>query len=1482
MGGGGNSLCAIQVKFYAEAHTISKSDINSFLEGMSRSHFQSGILVHTAKKISGKVESALKGHNCNILGAGHLTQSRISWPDIKAGLVAVKKRKPFQLRPHQKTALRKVSDGFSKSDRGKMIMACGTGKTFTSLRIAEKIVGKGGLILYLVPSISLMRQSIREWSEQQTIQQKYIGVCSDTRVGTNDEDTSLVEMEIPVTTNEKEISKALRTRRKDCMTVLFSTYQSIKQVEKALKKLPNVKIDLVLCDEAHRTTGVEDSDVSLKDTSHFVIVHDNKRIPAMRRLYMTATQRIYSDSTKSRARSKGVTLYSMDDPKKYGDLFHEIKFSEAISKDLLSDYRVVVLSIDERYAAKTLQAMLKNLTDDGSEIRLDDATKMLGCWKALENPGGKAKRLQKAIAFTNRISDSKNFTNILPKLIEAVENKETDFTCAVKHVDGAQNALDRANHILWLEGSTRDESVCHIVSNARCLTEGVDVPALDAILFLNPKSSMVDIVQAVGRVMRKSPEKEYGYIILPIAIPAGSNAEDALDDNRRYQVVWDVLSALRSHDDRLDIEINQTDLNKRLPKNVSWIGTDRDGNTTSTPDLKLPIAGELVPAGLIYAKLVDRVGDRRYFEDWAKDVADITSRIKIRISLLVENNKNTHKKFNALRDGLQAIINDSITDDDTLDILSQHLVTRRIFNSLFGGTQFTSHNAVAKALDGVIDTLDKQGLGAETQSLEEFYRSVERRVSGISDHEGRQKIIKDLYGRFFEIAFPKLADRLGIIYTPIEVVDFILKSVDHISTQNFGKGIGDRGVSVIDAFVGTGSFITRMMSRDLELIKDADLEYKFSNELHACEIVLLAYYIAAINCESTYHERTRTYKAFDGLVLTDTFHEKKIDEQWNKNLMSETMKRIEDQRKKEIRVIVGNPPWSAGQRNYNDDNQNLKYPEIDQKIKETFVKRTKSGAKTTLYDLYIRSIRWASDRIQGSGVIGFVTNSSFLRSNTAEGIRAVLAEEFNEIWCFDLRGNGRITGDGRSVFEYPGQSSGGTRTPVAITILVKNTEKTNSIIRYTSLEDKYYSGEDKRKRIKELNSINEIKNWQIIKPDVHHDWLNQRRNDFSKYLPIGSKSVKSGLNNHAIFKTYSAGIKTNRDTWAYNSSVSVLIKNIKQHINYCNEQDLNNIIHDPTHAKWTQDLTDKLRKKTLKFNKICMRRSLYRPFFKQYLYFDDILNNSVYRIPSLFPKNQSKNLIICVPDKGKTGMFSVVITALIPDVHIIEQSQCFPLYTYENNNKKKINITNYVLTEYQNHYQDKKIAKTSIFYYVYGLLHHPQYRKKFTANLSKELPHIPMAPNFWTFSKTGKKLADIHLNFETCKRYRLGTPKYKFKKFSKLSFARKSIQVDGKTKNVIDKTVLRVDGTVTFDNIPDTKYQVNGRTPIEWIVDRYKITIDKDSGITNDPCTGTDIIAVIERAIYVGLESDKLVKTLPKEFEPKNWQPPKKGINKFI
>ncbi len=909
-----DELVAIQCKLYAEDHTLQKKDIDSFFTASGKSRFARRIIVSSTNQWSRPAEEALADQRPPVtkIDLEDLEHSRIDWSRYEPLAETVPLRPRKTLREHQIAAVRDVLAGLAAADRGKLIMACGTGKTFTSLKIAEHLAGRGGRVLFLVPSLSLLSQILTEWTQESELPLHSFAVCSDSDVGKkraaaatgNDDDvrTLIHELKYPATTDAAALARAVaRVHDPGHMSVVFSTYHSIGVIGEAQRDHGLPAFDLIVCDEAHRTTGAIFED---EDESAFVRVHDGDFIHARRRLYMTATPRIYGDAAKVRAETESVALCSMDDPALYGPTLHTISFSRAVQLQLLVDYKVIVLAVEESHVSRRLQALL---SDDDNQLKVTDAAKIVGCWKALGKRGltsdliGDAAPMRRAVAFCQVIRAtgkakhhqvaSETIAAQFQAVVDAYQEEEEGLPqadrlrCEAAHVDGSMNAGTKEQKLRWLKEDAGD-GVCRVLSNVRCLSEGVDVPALDAVLFLTPRNSQVDVVQSVGRVMRLSPGKKRGYVILPVVIPAGLEPHEALADNKTYAVVWQVLQALRSHDDRfdaminkMDLELNRSMLDKievvaisdkfarkapvetpreralRAARTGSAIGArERETRYNAARENQLDLDlhfGELERA--IYARIVQKCGNRHHWEDWANDIAAIARTHIDRISGILEDPRHTREReaFQSFADELRDDLNDAISDAEVVEMLAQHLITRPVFDALFSGYSFAGHNPVSRAMQAVLDALDEHRLDKEADTLESFYESVRHRAAGIENAAGKQKIVVELYDKFFRNAFPRMTERLGIVYTPVEVVDFILHSVDALLRSEFNLTMGSPGVHILDPFTGTGTFITRLLTSGL--IAPEELPHKYLHELHANEIVLLAYYIAAINIESTYH-----------------------------------------------------------------------------------------------------------------------------------------------------------------------------------------------------------------------------------------------------------------------------------------------------------------------------------------------------------------------------------------------------------------------------------------------------------------------------------------------------------------------------------------------------------------------------------------------------------------------------------------------------
>lgn len=1081
---------AVQCKCFDENAYIDKAAVDSFVSTANRTFrneqlqttgFSRLLWISTTNNWSRHALESVKNQGIpfNRINLINLIEAPVDWDNLEKGIHGEKARVAKKnLRPHQSEALQKTHEHFRVADRGKLIMACGTGKTFTSLRIAENETAGKGTVLFLVPSIALLGQTLREWSADAINPINAICICSDpqiTKSRQHDADTdatSVVDLAMPASTDSRFILhqfQRLRDNKKPGMTVVFSTYQSIEVIARAQKVLMDDgfgPFDLIICDEAHRTTGVT---LAGDDESAFTRVHDNDFIRARKRLYMTATPRLFSDDSKSKAAQADAVLCSMDDESLYGSEMYRIGFGEAVERNLLTDYKVLILTLNDKDVPPAVQRMI---ADRESEIDTDDASKLIGCINALSKQflgdDGDTKAvdplpMRRAVAFCPNIKTSKKITAVYNTAADSyldslpAEKKEQMVTIASKHADGTMSAPQRDEILSWLKAPSEGNE-CRVITNVRVLSEGVDVPSLDAVMFLSARNSQVDVVQSVGRVMRRSEGKKYGYIIIPVVVPSNVEPDKALDDNERYKVVWTVLNALRAHDDRFNATVNKIELNKKRPSQIlvgtAEYGFDEDGapvNKMNDDEVSYSASKGIHEQmalqfeqlqNVVFARMVQKVGDRRYWEQWAKDVAQIAERQIERIAFLITERTEQRKAFDDFLAGLQKNINPSITENQAVEMLAQHIITKPIFEALFDQYSFVNNNPVSKSMQTMLEALEGSSVAEESDTLQRFYESVRKRASGIDNAEGKQRIIIELYDKFFKTAFPKMVEQLGIVYTPVELVDFIIHSVNDVLQQEFGRSISDENVHLIDPFTGTGTFVVRLLQSGL--IKKEDLLRKYMHEIHCNEIVLLAYYIAAVNIENAFHDlsgETSDFVPFEGIVLTDTFQlgesGKGTDDLFSE-MFPQNSARVQRQKKAPVRVIMGNPPYSVGQKSANDNAQNQKYDKLDARIAATYAKKTDATNKNSLYDSYIKAFRWSTDRLdpRHGGVIAFVTNGAWVDGNSADGFRKMLEEEFSKIYVFNMRGNARTQGELRKK-EAGNVFGGGSRTPITITILVK-------------------------------------------------------------------------------------------------------------------------------------------------------------------------------------------------------------------------------------------------------------------------------------------------------------------------------------------------------------------------------------------------------------------------------------------------------------
>lgn len=1382
-------------------------------------------------------------------------------------------------------------------------------------------------------------------------------MCSDAKVGKKAEDIAAYDVEIPVSTNGEEIAARLNAggKRASGLHVVFSTYQSLPAVHSAQEHGLD-PFDLVICDEAHRTTGVT---LAGEDASNFVRIHDASYIQANKRLYMTATPRLFDDNVKGKAAEHSAELASMDDEAIYGPEFHRLGFGEAVEKGLLTDYKVLVMTVDEDVAAEVMGR-------GGTEgINLTLASSMIGAWNGLAKRSGReqgkkygfdeaAEPMHRAVAFAKDIKTSKAIAEQYPALIHHYQDTlreaaalndvdllNVDLDIEVDHVDGTMNAMERAEKLTWLQSAqdAQDTEVTRVLTNARCLSEGVDVPALDSVIFFHPRNSMVDVVQSVGRVMRKAEGKDYGYIILPVAVPPNVSPSAALNDNTRFKVVWQILNALRAHDDRFNAKVNSIALNggnvEKLPIETGHVGATRkelDKTDTKSPEAYLDTDNTAQQIALfslekweeaLYVKLVDKVGTRTYWEDWAGDVASIAQAQITRINALLETaNPTLRREFDAFVEGLRGNLNDSITEQQAVEMLSQHLITAPVFNALFTEYDFASHNPVAQVMQRMADALSDANLESETDSLEKFYESVRVRAAEVSSASGKQQVIKELYERFFQKAFKRDAEKLGIVYTPVEIVDFILRAANDVSLQHFGKGLSDEGVCILDPFAGTSTFMVRLLQSGL--IKPDDMARKYAGELFATEIMLLAYYVSAVNIETTYNalraaEAQRNgnpepdYVPFDGIALADTFQIHEDGDILDLTVFKNNNERIARQKEAPINVIVGNPPYSAGQTSANDNNANLKYPTLDSLIAGSYAAKSTATNKNSLYDSYLRAFRWATDRIGNQGVVAFVSNGGWLDGNSGDGVRLSLAQDFTDMYVFNLRGNQRTAGE-QSRKEGGKVFGSGSRASVSIMIGIKDPDRTGFTLHYRDIGD--YLSTEQKLDIVENSTIENIE-WQTITPNKHGDWLNQRSDEFSMWPVIGEKKG----NATTFFATHSRGLSTARDPWAYNSSKERLLANIKVHVaNYNHARQLLRSLNpnenkaavgtllkehpeliDSKQGSWNRSLKQELARGTeLSTNPERVFTSLYRPFFKQRSYFDKELNDMVYQLPSIFLTQQHKNIGFVTTSPGDSVPLSALATDLLPDLHTLATSQFFPRFTWvetglfeEGTKETKQEFSIYgqvgevvdgyervdnITPDIKKLYWDAlgaDITGDDIFHFVYGKLHDPAYREMYKADLKKMLPHIETPGSrkeFDKFARAGKKLMDLHVGYEDVDPFPLNIQvkgdesDRETWRVVKMKWAKKKDPETG--KNVNDVTKLIYNKRVTICGIPAEadEYMLGARSAVAWLIDRYQVKKDKASGIVNDPNDWADevgnpryIVDLIGKVVRVAVETVRIV-----------------------
>ncbi len=1514
---------AVQCKFHQ--NSISLNDISTFLSqlqaGVGEVRFKKGIIISTSNLSSNALEEIEQIRKSKGIDIVEITEedfiySQIDWekfdPTKTEDEIPLRdKKKP---RSHQTEAIKATKEYFSnpKNTRGKLIMACGTGKTYTSLKIMEALDPK--IMLFLAPSIALLSQTFREYAQEKSEPFYASIVCSDDKVGkSKDEDNDDIKFsELPLkpsTRLEDILSVHKKAQKENKRFIIFSTYQSALRIKEAQEAGLN-GIDLIICDEAHRTVGAMYSSNERDDKNAFTLCHSDENIKAKKRLYMTATPKVYSESSKAKAKEKDNVIYSMDDEEIFGEEIYTLNFSQAIALDLLTDYKVIILAVRKENLSGVTNSVNKKISQlkakgtklDKKLINNEFVCKIVGTHKGLakqdlivldeenkEDNDLKDKKdtfvSQRAINFCKSINTSKNIKDSFETIMECYDEelKKKSFKnlkIKIDHIDGTMNCKDRLEKLEKL--NQFEPNTCKVLSNARCLSEGVDVPALDSVIFFDGKSAMVDIIQAVGRVMRKAKRKKRGYIILPIALEESEieNLDEAVN-NTNFKNIWKVIKALRSHDPSLVDEAT-------FREKIKVFGSDDNDRKNKDDDKTLFDAILLQDlADAVYNVMPTKLGDRNYWENFTKKTGNIARTLNNRLKMIFDKNPEF---FHGFLDSLRENIHQNIKEDEALDMITSHIITKPIFDALFGDN---IQNPISKALDKMVQKLSSLGLEGETKDLKNLYESVKTEAAHAKSPKSQQELIKNLYNTFFKEAFRKQSEKLGIVYTPIEVVDFILRATNGILKKHFNTDFNDQNITIFDPFTGTGSFIARLLSKENGLISDEALKEKFLNHCFAFDIVILAYYIALINITQAAQSRDSSLKNFKNIALTDSLD---IYEEKNDKGVFDLFKDLEENKeikdtieKQNIRVIIGNPPYSAGAKSENDNNQNLSHPKLEKLVYEKYGQNSTAKAGKTTRDALIQSIRMASDVVKDRGVIGFVVNGSFIDSKSADGFRKCVAKDFVHLYVLNLRGNQRTSGEvskkeGGKIFDS------GSRATIAIVFFVKDKSVTNNTIFYYEVED-YLKREAKLHLLANFENLESVP-FEKITPNDKGDWINQREDEFEKLIPL--KRDKKLKIFDTIFDLNSGGVATGRDPWVYNFSPNILTQSVQKCIDTYNAdlkrfnavfreafkqrtkgfksgdlyKQLNDkeITTDKTKIAWTRSLKQGFIKNT-NLSESGMERirlALYRPFNKQWLYFDKNLNEEQSQLPKIFPDKSARNVVINT-GVGNGKDFSALVSDCISSCDLIFNNQAYPLYYYDDLGNRYNAISGYCLNLFRKHYKDDLIAEEEIFYYIYAILHHKGYLEKYKNSLKKEDPRIGLSEDFKELSTLGKELGELHLNYESGEMHTSV-------KYTTLMNA----EIEGYYD--VDKMTKKGDSIIYNQNIAITKipkkafeYVINGKSAIDWVIERYQKTTDKDSLIENNPndyAGGKYVFELLCRVIKLPEKSVDLIEKISmKRFE---------------
>jgi predicted helicase len=1475
---------AIQVKLWDKP--LSWNDLGSFVGVVKHPEygFDHGLIV-APRGVTQEAERQLQGLPVTILSEEALLEDldlKSLAPDRPE---EARRRGKKALRKYQQEALGEVAGAFQEKGlpRGKLIMPPGTGKTLVALKIAEKVAGPGGRVLFLAPSIALLDQSLRAWAAEASLPLRLFAVVSDTGVGKTSEDdlSALSLLSIPPTTKPEELASEAKTENQEALTVVFSTYQSVEVLERAQKEHGLPPFDLMILDEAHRTATVRAG-----EESPFTKVHHDLYLKARHRLYMTATPRIWEvegngegDRGKKAGKKKGpqkeaslplldlsasptedstapegveLLVYSMDNEEVYGPTLYEYTFTRAVKEGHLSDYKVIVFSVAEE-AQKDLASYLQ-----GSEaLKVEEALKALGLWKVLQgevrDEEGKPMEglnLRRVIAFHGRVAESKRMEEEFTKVALAAQQAgllpEELRRVEVRHIDGQMSAYDRKRLLDWLRENVPEGEV-RLLTNAKVLTEGIDVPALDAVAFMRPRDSVVDVIQAVGRAMRKAPGKEYGYVVLPVVV-RGQDEEREIEESG-YRAVWQVLSALRSVDKSFEARMRAALVRLSGKGEGGGGGEAREGVAVigegsaspvvmdvllEDPDLRQKVTRSLA------GKLVKRLAlGRKYLENWAQDVARVARVLEQQVRAMAERDPKVKEKLGKLLAALRAFTNESVTEDEAILMLVQHALTKPIFDALFGELLKEREDPVSRALDELFQEF-RGFLDREGEALKDFYEEMRLKALGLTDEAERADFLRRLYSNFFTRAFPQVADQAGIAYTPVELVDFLVKSADELARRHFGRGLDGEKVFILEPFAGTGTFVTRILHRVAERGGAEAVKGKLERgEIWANEILLLPYYVLRANVENTALALTGEYIPFKGALLADSFRLAELGYSEKKFGLiplfpEEYGEALNEQLKAPIQVILSNPPWRAGVEKEGEGKKNPVYEKVRERVQETYIKRAKEisiGSKKkgelfkSLHDLYVQALRVASDRIGEEGVVGFVTNNGWLEGVAARGLRASLAEEFAEVYVYDLRGDAREKGEawkkeGGKVF---GQAS---RAGVCLLLLVKRKDHKGIGKVHLYRVGDGLSREAKLALVKGHGSVSGVP-WQEV---PYEDWVGRLNEDFAKKVPLDE-----------TFEVRSLGVATYRDAYAFNPSraelerhMSRLISTYNEHVRRKKEGKLGEKEKDESLIKWDETLTKHLespKAKEASFEESGqVYEALYRPFVPMYFYFSRTFNGRTYQLPRIWPTPEAENLAIAVAGKGSNA-FGAMATKRVVDLGFIGATQLYPLYHYPENSplgghpERKLNLKEEFLRKL-GEVLGRPVSPGEAFAYIYAVVSHPLYAERFAKDLKMDLPRVPLPQDPELFAELvegGLELIRLHTEYETLPPWEPVALKVKEEeKAPKDPYERYRVE---RMKLDKERRVLLYNDWVRVEGIPEEafRWRPGGYSPLEWMVRFWKV-----------------------------------------------------------